>query len=70
MPRKMQIQYLRAICRTLSRGEQRTCGFDMLNEECGIQRELSCRCYGLTPAEIALLWQTTPPRMPLPPSGT
>ena len=26
-------------------------------------------CYGLTPAEIALMWQTAPPRMPIPPPG-
>ncbi len=26
------------------------------------------QAYGLTPAEIALLWQTAPPRMPTPPA--
>ena len=26
-----------------------------------------CGCCALTPAEIELLWQTTPPRMPIPP---
>ena len=26
------------------------------------------QAYGLTPAEIALMWQTAPPRMPIPPS--
>jgi hypothetical protein len=25
--------------------------------------------YGLTPAEIELLWKTAPPRMPIPPPG-
>jgi len=30
----------------------------------------ACRCYALTPAEIALLWQTALPRMPIPaPTG-
>jgi hypothetical protein len=28
------------------------------------------QAYALTPAEIELMWQTAPPRMPLPPPGT
>jgi hypothetical protein len=30
----------------------------------------ACRCYALTAAEIALMWQTAPPRMPIPPPAT
>jgi len=33
-----------------------------------LEREISDlvnAAYGLTPAEIALLWQTAPPRMPI-----
>jgi hypothetical protein len=26
--------------------------------------------YGLTPAEIGLMWKTAPPRMPVPPPAT
>jgi hypothetical protein len=33
-----------------------------------MQNDLSCCCYGLTPAEIALMWQTAPPRKPIPQS--
>ena len=29
--------------------------------------DLVNRAYALTPAEIALVWQTAPPRMPIPP---
>ena len=29
--------------------------------------DLINQAYGLTPAEIALMWQTAPPRMPIPP---
>jgi len=29
--------------------------------------DLVNRAYALTPAEIALMWQTAPPRMPIPP---
>jgi len=32
---------------------------DLVNQACA-----------LTPAEIALLWQTAPPRMPIPPPAT
>ena len=32
----------------------------MQNAEC-----FSCGCYGLTPADIALKWQTAPPPMPI-----
>ena len=32
--------------------------------------DLVNQAYGLTPAEIALMWQTAPPRMPIPPPGT
>jgi hypothetical protein len=28
------------------------------------------QAYGLTPAEIELMWQTAPPRMPIPPPAT
>jgi hypothetical protein len=28
--------------------------------------DLVNQAYGLTPAEIALMWQTAPPRMPIP----
>ncbi len=31
--------------------------------------DLVNQAYGLTPAEIALMWQTAPPRMPIPPPG-
>ena len=31
--------------------------------------DLVNQAYGLTPAEIALMWQTAPPRMPVPPTG-
>jgi hypothetical protein len=33
-------------------------------------KNLVNRAYGLTPAEIALMWQTAPPRMPIPPPAT
>ena len=29
--------------------------------------DLINQAYGLTPAEIELMWQTAPPRMPIPP---
>jgi hypothetical protein len=29
--------------------------------------DLVNHAYGLTPAEIDLIWQTAPPRMPIPP---
>ena len=29
----------------------------------------ACGGYGLSPAEMALLWQTASPRMPIPPPG-
>ena len=29
--------------------------------------DLTDQAYALTPAEIALMWQTAPPRMPMPP---
>jgi hypothetical protein len=29
--------------------------------------DLVNQAYGLTPEEIALMWQTAPPRMPIPP---
>ena len=32
--------------------------------------DLVNQAYGLTPAEIALMWQTAPPRMPIPPPTT
>ena len=33
----------------------------------GALSDLVNQAYGLTPAEIALMWQTAPPRMPIPP---
>jgi hypothetical protein len=30
--------------------------------------DLVNRTYGLTPPEIELMWQTAPPRMPIPPA--
>lgn len=39
-------------------------------ETLALERTLSDlvnQAYGLTPAEIALMWQTAPPRMPIPP---
>jgi hypothetical protein len=38
------------------------------NAECGVQNA-EC-CDDLTPAEVALMWQTAPPRMPIPPTAT
>ena len=35
-------------------------------DEGRMRSDLSCDCYGLTPAEIELMWQTAPPRMPIP----
>ena len=32
--------------------------------------DLADHAYGLTPAEIALMWRTAPPRMPFPRAGT
>ena len=32
--------------------------------------DLVNQAYGLTPAEIELMWQTAPPRMPIPPHAT
>jgi hypothetical protein len=43
---------------------------DRLREAARLEAELSdlvCQAYGLTPEEIALLWQTAPPRMPVGP---
>jgi hypothetical protein len=37
----------------------------MRNPECGVQSDLSCGGYGLTLAEIELMWKTAPPRMPI-----
>jgi hypothetical protein len=42
-------------------------------ETLSLERTLSDlvnQAYGLTPAEIELLWQTAPPRMPIPPPAT
>jgi hypothetical protein len=41
-------------------------------ETLALERILSAlvsQAYGLTPAEIALMWKTAPPRMPIPPLG-
>jgi hypothetical protein len=32
----------------------------MRNPECGVQSDLSCGGYGLTLAEIELMWKTAP----------
>ena len=32
--------------------------------------DLKYEAYALTPAEIELMWQTVPPRMPIPPPAT
>ena len=42
-------------------------------ETLALERTLSDlvnQAYALTPAEIALMWQTAPPRMPIPPLQT
>jgi hypothetical protein len=42
-------------------------------ETLNLERTLSGlvnQAYGLTPAEIELLWKTAPPRMPIPPPAT
>jgi hypothetical protein len=42
-------------------------------ETVNLERTLSDlvnQAYALTPAEIALMWQTAPPRMPIPPPET
>jgi hypothetical protein len=37
------------------------------NAECGVQSaDWSCLADAVTPAEIELMWQTAPPRMPIP----
>jgi hypothetical protein len=43
----------------------RTLAAETLKLECALS-DLVNQAYGLTPAEIALLWQTAPPRMPIP----
>jgi hypothetical protein len=35
-----------------------------------ILSNLADQAYALTPAEISLMWQTAPPRMPIPPPAT
>ena len=42
----------------------------LATETLALERTLSDlvnQSYGLTPAEITLMWQTAPPRMPIPP---
>jgi hypothetical protein len=42
-------------------------------ETLNLERTLSDlvnQAYALTPAEIALMWKTAPPRMPIPPHGS
>lgn len=39
---------------------------EALKLECAFSDLVNQAC-GLTPEEIALLWQTAPPRMPIPP---
>jgi hypothetical protein len=43
----------------------RTLAADALKLECTLS-DLVNQAYALTPAEIALMWQTAPPRMPIP----
>jgi diketogulonate reductase-like aldo/keto reductase len=57
--------------------EERTRTFEparaLAAETLALERTLGDRvkqAYGLTPAEIALMWKTAPPRMPIPPSAT
>jgi hypothetical protein len=40
----------------------------MRNAECLVQ--IADQAYALTPAEIELMWQTAPLRMPIPPPAT
>jgi hypothetical protein len=45
----------------------------LATESLTLERTLSDlvnQAYALTPAEIALMWQTAPPRMPIPPPAT
>ena len=35
-----------------------------------ILSDLVSQAYGLTPTEIELMWETAPPRMPMPPPAT
>lgn len=45
---------------------------ERLREAARLEEELSdlvCQAYGLTPEEVALLWQTAPPRMPVSPAA-
>jgi hypothetical protein len=43
----------------------RSLAIEALKLECALS-DLVNQAYGLTPAEIALLWATAPPRMPIP----
>jgi hypothetical protein len=45
----------------------RTLATETLNLERTLS-DLVNQAYGLTPAEIELMWQTAPPRMPIPPA--
>jgi hypothetical protein len=47
----------------------RTLAAETLNLERTLS-DLVNQAYGLTPAEIALMWQTAPPRMPILPPAT
>ena len=54
----MRDEYTRTIARALAA------------ETLNLERTLSdiiSQAHGLTPAEIELVWQTAPPRMPIPP---
>ena len=42
---------------------------ETLTLECPLS-DLVNQAYALTPAEIALMWKTAPPRMPIPPPAT
>jgi hypothetical protein len=60
------VQGLRAHSRTIE--PARTLAAETLNLERTLS-ELVNQAYGLTPAEIDLMWKTAPPRMPIPPPG-
>jgi hypothetical protein len=47
----------------------RTLAAETLNLERTLS-DLVNQAYGLTPAEIDLMWKTAPPRMPIPPPAT
>ena len=44
--------------------------FQLLRPPARAVSDLVNQAYALTPAEITLMWQTAPPRMPIPPRAT